>query len=428
MPSHPRLPARHSATRTTHPRLRAALLCLLAVVLFVTSFAGLVYRDLQSQVTRVDVSAMVGTTRPTRAKATSIPDDYAGVAVNILVMGTDSRQGDNSSMDGPGGGEGVSGARSDTTMIMHVSADRSRIEVVSIPRDTMLPIPSCTRADGATIPAQRYAQFNSAFANAAGDASDTAAIAAGAACTLKTVEQLTNVHIDEFVVVDFAGLQRMIDALGGVKVYVDEPIDDRYYTRLQLDEGCQTLDGYQGVLYARARHGVGDGSDLSRIARQQNLMGSMLRTAQNKDLLTDADELYSFARQSLSTLTTSERIGSLTTLAGLAQSLKRIGMDNVHFVTMPNASDPRDLNRVIPAARAQAVWEALINDQPIPTDEASVDANGATIAPSEDAAATGTTDTGTTTTDSGSAASQSGTAGSGTQPTELSPREQCYAS
>lgn len=408
-------------------RLRTALLCLLAIALFGASFAGLAYRDLQSQVTRVDVATMLGTSRPTRAKATAVPDDYAGVAVNILVMGTDSRQGDNN-VDGADGKGEVAGARSDTAMIMHVSADRSRIEVISIPRDTMLALPSCTRADGTTISAQHRGQFNSAFANAAGAASDTDAIAAGAACTLKTVEQLTNLHIDEFVVVDFAGLQRMIDALGGVKVYVDEPINDRYYTRLELPAGCQTLNGLQGLMYARARHGVGDGSDISRITRQQNLMGSMLRTAQNKNLLTNADDLYSFARQTLSTLTTSERIGSLTTLAGLAQSIKAIGMDNVHFVTMPFASDPLDRNRVIPSRQADEVWQALINDQPLPSTDQAVDANGATIAPSDPSTASGTSGA----LDANGTADATNQTGQATPaqpaaPATLSPREQCYA-
>lgn len=372
--SRPRPHARHSVKDLSRHGGRTAMVSVLAVVLFAASFVAIAYHDLQSQVTRVDVAGMVGTARPTRTDAEKVPDDYAGVAVNILVLGSDTRAGDNN-VDDSAGSDEVAGARSDTAMIMHVSTDRSRIEVVSIPRDTLLEIPSCTRADGTTTYAQSNAMFNSAFSNGAGEGTTAENIAAGAACTLKTVEQLTGIHIDEFVVVDFAGLQRMVDALGGVTVYVSDDISDAEHTGLVLDAGCYHFDGATALQYARARYGAGDGSDLSRIERQQNLMGAMLRAAQSKSLLSNADDLYSFARSALSTLTTSPRIGSLTTLAGLAQSLQAIGMENVSFITMPNALVGA---RVVPTYEADSVWDALINDVPVGSENVSLQGTGAT--------------------------------------------------
>ncbi|MGK2348279.1 LCP family protein [Actinomyces sp. W5033] len=384
MPSSPRPLARHAAKDLARRTGRRILLVLLSVVLFAASFAAISYHDLQSQVQRIDVNDLLGSDRPTRADATqeAVEDSYAGRAVNILVMGSDTRAGANN-VDGADGSDDVAVARSDTAMILHISADRTRIEVVSIPRDTLLDIPTCTQADGNETYAQYDAMFNSAFSNGAGKSASPEAVAAGAACTIRTVEHLTGIYIDEYMVVDFSGLSAMVNALGGVQVYVDEEIYDVDHTGLVLDVGCYHMDGMTAVQYARVRYGVGyDGSDINRIGRQQNLMAAMLRTAQQKNLLTSATDLYSFARSALATLTTSPGVGSLTTLAGLAQSIASIGMDNVRFVTMPFAPAPSDpQNRVVPSWQAEAVWEALINDTPVPSESVTVQADG--TAPSQ---------------------------------------------
>ena len=350
----------------------------LALVLFAASFFAFAYYDLQSQITPIDPGSFLGTDRPSREPA---PDGYSGHAVNILVLGTDSRAGANN-VDGSEGGDDVIVARSDTAMIMHISADRSRVDVVSIPRDTIVDIPSCTSSDGSTVE-ESEGQFNTAFANGAGTGSDKKAVTAGVACTIKTVEALTDVYIDESIVVDFSGLSTMVDALGGVTLYVNEDIDDSEYTGLVLERGCHHLDGATALQYARVRHGVGDGSDISRISRQQNLMSAMLRTAQSKNLLTDADNLYSFAREALGTLTVSKGIADLTTLAGLGQSIASIGMDHINFVTMPHEPAAWDRDRVVPSESAETVWAALKNDKPVPAD--STHADGTASSPSADA-------------------------------------------
>lgn len=363
---------RHSARDSRRRLGRRAGIAVLAVVLFLVSGACIALWDLQHQVNRVDVSSMLGTDRPTRASTT---DSYKGQAVNILVLGSDSRQGDN---DVDGSAETETVARSDTAMIMHVSADRKRIDVVSIPRDTLVDVPDCESSDGSTVSGADDEMFNQAFANGAGTGTDENALAAGTACTIKTVEKLTGIYIDEYMVVDFDGLSNMIDALGGVKVYVSEDIDDADYTGLVLKKGCYLMDGATALKYARVRHGVGDGSDIQRIARQQNLMSAMLRTAKEKNLLTNADDLYSFAKSALASLTTSPGIGSLSTLAGLAQSIQDIGMDKVNFVTMPNEAPDWNPNRVVPTDEADEVWSALKADKAVPDQTVSVAADGST--------------------------------------------------
>lgn len=383
MPIHPTSHARHSAKDLGRHLGRRFLLAGFAVVLFVVSSAGIAYFDIKSQLTIIDTDSLIGTDRPSRAEP--VKDNYEGQAVNILVLGSDTREGSNN-VDGSEGSEDVVVARSDTALVMHLSADRSRIDVVSIPRDTLVDVPSCITADGSTTEAQSDTQFNQAFANGAGTSTDDAAVAAGVACTVRTVESMTDLFIDEWMVVDFSGLSTMVDSLGGVKVYVDEDIDDPDYTGLVLDAGCHTMNGTTALQYARVRHGVGDGSDLSRISRQQNLMSAMLRTAQSKNLLTGGDDLYSFARSSLSTLTVSPGIGDLAVLGGLAQSIQAIGMDKVNFITMPHGEAPWDPNRVVATEEADAVWAALREDKPVPEESISVAADGS--APNADTEAT----------------------------------------
>ncbi len=354
--------ARHSSKELGRRLARRVGLVTLAVALFVVSGAGFAWYDLQSRLTTVDIDPIIGKTgRP----GTEPPDSYDGRAVNLLVLGTDSRSGENN-VDGSEGSDEVSVARSDTALLMHVSADRKRIDAVSIPRDTLVDIPECKRLDGDTTGAEEDGQFNSAFANGAGTGNDKKAIASGAACTWKTVEKMTDIRIDDFVVVDFNGLSKVVDSLGGVHVQVAEAIDDPDYTGMTLDEGCQKLDGQAALQYARVRHGVGDGSDISRISRQQSLMNAMVSKALASSVLTKTG----FLTSTLETLTTSERIGELTTLSGLANSVKGIGTDKINFITMPN-EPAADENRVVPTENAKKVWAALKEDQPVPADAAA---------------------------------------------------------
>jgi len=332
--------ARHSSKELGRRLARRVGLSLLAVTIFVVSAAGFAWHNIQSRIAWFNIDSLL--TEEDRP-GTKPPDSYEGRAVNLLILGTDSRAGNNN-VDGSQGDDEVSVARSDTALVMHISADRTRVDAVSIPRDTLVDIPECTSLDGGKTDASEDAPFNSAFANGAGSSSnDKKAVASGATCTLKTVEKLTHVRIDDFVVVDFSGLSKVVDSLGGVHVQVDEAIDDSEYTGFKLD--------------------VSDGSDLSRITRQQNLMRAMASKALSSSLLTQSG----FLTSTLETLTTSERIGQIGNLSGLAYSIQGVGIDKINFVTMPNqpADNP---NQVVPAEGAKKVWKALEDDKPIPSD------------------------------------------------------------
>ena len=331
-------------------------MALVFVLTFATSVAALTLGRVNRNIETSDIDSLLGSSRPTTSGTPAPTDINRGRALNLLVIGSDSREGEND-VDGAGATGTTSGMRSDTTMLAHVSADRSRVEVVSIPRDTLVDIPECTLRDGTTTAPQYDVMFNSAFetGSAGGD------IGSAAACTILTVEELTGIYVDDFVVVDFAGFINVVDALGGVAMYVPEDIDD-HLSGLQLDQGCRLLDGEDALGFARVRKTVGDGSDISRIGRQQDLVLAIVEEALSSNLLRDPARLYRFLDTSTQTLTTGNRIGSASALAGLGTSLAGIRSDDIAFITMPfEWAGPR----VVPSADyADPVWDALRADDP----------------------------------------------------------------
>ncbi|ABS01522.1 LCP family protein required for cell wall assembly [Kineococcus radiotolerans] len=317
-----------------------------AVVLAVVAAGGGVfaYHRLQGNINAQDIADRLGV----RPDDESTADPTTGQdAVNILVMGSDTR----ALSDGTGGeygGESADpGARSDTTVLVHLAADRQSATLVSIPRDSMVQIPDCTAEDGTTKPAHK-GQFNSAFSEG------------GAACTLRTVEAVTGIFIDHYVVVDFSGFRSMVDALGGVTICTPEPIDDTR-ANLHLPAGTQTVDGETALAYARVRY-IGDGSDISRIGRQQALMSSMVQQVTSSGILLRPDRLYSFLDAATKSVTTDTGLASLTEIASLAQSLQKMPADGVRFVTVPTEEYPADRNRVQFTAAAETLWQQIRTD------------------------------------------------------------------
>ena len=259
-------------------------------------------------------------------------------------------------------------------MIMHISKDRSQVNVVSIPRDLIVDIPSCQRRDGSRSEPQR-AQFNWAYSigSLGGDR------ASAVVCTWKTVEKLSGIRIDESIVVDFNGFSSMIDALGGINIYVPTKIKDKINSGLELEPGCKHFDGKQALAYARVRHGVkgSDGSDIQRIQRQQAVMGIMMRAALKKNLLTSLNQLYGFVGNGLGALTVSEGLSSVSQLSGLGWSLQSLKPDNLLFLTLPVYEAPFDRNRLLLSEKkVEPIWDSFINDTPLPAGVEVRDGNG----------------------------------------------------
>lgn len=352
-------PMSHAATQPGRfGALRSVIALILSAALFIASTGWFVYRDLALQIAgnALDISAF-----GTEQEAQLPNDSFAGRPVNILVSGIDSRY--EQGINAHGDPEELTKIFSDVTMVMHVSADRTRVQVVSIPRDLMTDIPSCVDAEGEEVDAH-WGQFNSAFATAA----VTDNVGAGIACTKKTVEELSGLTIDGFVVVDFKGFVGIIDALGGVWYDVETDIEDPKADAF-LSAGCQKLNGAQALSYARTRYGFEDASDLKRVGRQQKLVAAIMRETLSKNFLTDFPTLLGFVKQSLSTLKTSPNLADFNTDIGLLLSVAKIEKSGIQMLTMPIQDDPEDEFRVIALEPdANDIWRSLRLDRPFPSD------------------------------------------------------------
>ncbi|WP_069762856.1 LCP family protein [Streptomyces sp. LUP47B] len=327
--------------------LKAVGLALAGTLVLGCAAAGWAYWHLNSNIKSVDIDSALGDDRPAKVTPTPSASQEAPLpteAVNILVLGSDSRSG--KANQALGGGSST-GARSDTAMVVHIDAGRTTATVVSIPRDTLVTRPSCPLASGGSTSAAYGAMFNSAYS------------VGGPVCAVKTVESITNVRMDHYVEIDFSGFAKLVDALGGVTVTTDEDIDDDD-SHLTLKAGTHHLNGAQALAFARTRHGIGDGSDLGRIGLQQKLVKALLEQISSTNLLTSPTKLYSVADAITGSLTTDTGLDSLTELMSLGESLRGLSSDEAKTVTMPVVTAPSNPNRVVAKEPAASeLWESL---------------------------------------------------------------------
>jgi LCP family protein required for cell wall assembly len=265
----------------------------------------------------------------------SQPVDTHPQAENIMVIGSDSRQGTNGQY-----GSGLVTDQSDTLMVIHVPADRQWAEVMSIPRDSYVNIPACEMGDG-QLSSPTQGKINEAFALGNLDGNHTKL---GVACTVKTVEQDTGIYINHFIVVNFTGFQDMVAALNGVYECNPTPIDDPN-SHLKLSAGKHLLTPTEALGYVRARYTIGDGSDLERIGRQQAFMSSLVSRVRSK--LLDPIAIYRFLDAFTKALTVDSQLGGVTGLYNLGQSLRAIPSQDIAFFTVPNELDPGNTADVV---------------------------------------------------------------------------------
>ncbi|UUU24421.1 LCP family protein [Streptomyces sp. DSM 40750] len=332
-------------------RLKLAGFILVGALVLGVGGAGWAFWRLNDNIKSVDINSALGDNRPAKLRSSSEPSASATAsplpsgALNILVLGSDSRSGEENAALG-GGDEGA-GARSDTAMVVHIDEGRTEATVVSIPRDTLVTRPSCPLESGGSTSVAYNAMFNSAYA------------VGGPICAVKTVESMTNVRMDHYIEIDFSGFAKLVDALGGVTVTTDEDIDDDD-SHLKLKAGTHDLDGEQALALARTRHGIGDGSDLGRIGLQQQLVKALLDQISSTDLLSDPTHLYEVADAITGSLTTDTGLDSLTELMSLGESLKGLSSDDTKTVMMPVVTAPYDSNRVVAdEPEASELWESL---------------------------------------------------------------------
>ncbi|MGW0994044.1 LCP family protein [Streptomyces sp. NPDC002520] len=343
----PRRSRRAPAGRRARPprrRRRVWRWIALSLVLLVLAAGGVgywLYSGLNGNIKGVDLEKAIGDDRPQKLPTSG---------QNLLVLGSDSRSGANASL---GTGK-VSGARSDTALVIHIPEGRSKAVAVSIPRDTLVTRPECTAKDGSALPSAKRVMFNSVYSQA------------GPACVVKTVEEMSGVRMDHFVEIDFAGFKGLVDAIGGVTVTVDQDIHDTS-SGLDLTAGTHRLDGTQSLEFVRTRHGIGDGSDLGRIGLQQQFLIALLSEIKKQDLLGSPTKAYRIADQLTASLTTDSGLASLTKLAEFGRSMNGVDPSTMETIMLPVRYDTQDPNRVV-AAQPQAgrLWQALRKDQEVP--------------------------------------------------------------
>ena len=348
-------PQHSDGFRSSH-RLRTGIcLALTFVLCFVASTVAAFWTDINGHMHVLEPVSL--------AQTHKAPEDiYKGKTLNVLVLGQDTRDGKGNAEVG-GSGDGLEeNHQSDTAMVVQIAADRSYVNVVSIPRDSIVNAPACTTSKGETIPARRQVMFNSIFAEGYSQGGDANS---AASCSMTAVRSLTGLDIQQFVVADFNGLKSIIDALGGVDVCIPKDTWDGY-TGINLKRGLQHLDGTQATEYARMRHGTGaDGSDIMRTTRQQYLIKSLVNEAKAVNIYSDLPKAYRLATTSMSTLQLSEGLGSFQTLLGLGNSLKHIDTTHIYARTIPVEEWSQDSNRVVWTDEAETIWHLLREGKPL---------------------------------------------------------------
>ncbi|MFH8805438.1 LCP family protein [Streptomyces sp. NPDC017936] len=250
-------------------------------------------------------------------------------ALNILLIGSDAR--DTAENQKLGGARDTFGGTplADVQMLLHVSADRSNMSVVSMPRDTLLDIPKCTDPDDGTVYAARTrAMTNESLGRG------------GPGCTVATWEKLTDIHIDHFMMIDFAGVVSMADAIGGVPVCVDANVyshtSDGKGSGLKLEEGTHDIKGRQALQWLRTRYGFEDDTDLARAKAQHMYMNSMVRQLRSEAKLSNPNALRKLAEAATEAITVDDGLDSIKKMYDLANELQKVPTERITMTTMPN--------------------------------------------------------------------------------------------
>ncbi|MGW7262115.1 LCP family protein [Streptomyces sp. NPDC054842] len=315
----------------------------MAFVLVGVSAAGYLYlKHLEGNVNTTDVGS---------AGSEGFSKDEA---FDILIIGTDKRTG-----KGNGGyGDKNSVGHADTNILLHVAKDRTNATAVSIPRDLITDVPDCPtiQPDGSekVIAGSRSVRFNTSLGQGDRDPG----------CTMRTVQALTGIKPDHFMMADFNAVKTLTSAVGGVEVCVAHPVDDKE-SHLKLPKGKSTVAGEQALAFVRTRHSFGNQGDLDRIKVQQQFLGSLMRKMSSSDTLTSPAKLYKLAEAATKALTVDTGIGKVSTLKDVAMELKKVPPKNITFTTLPVLDNPAEKVKatvVVNESKAKPLFEAIKND------------------------------------------------------------------
>ncbi|MFF4339348.1 LCP family protein [Kitasatospora sp. NPDC001540] len=369
--------ARRAAQGRRKPRRtkRIVVWSLVGTSVAVVGTGGFLYWRLNSNLSSWDKSG-VSQSRPPEAAA----DANGNKPMNILLIGSDSRDGANKDL---GGGED-GGARSDTTILLHVYADHKHAVGVSIPRDALVTIPSCKLPNKTWTKEQTGIRFNTAFSVGNTEQGNPA-------CTQNTVEKLTDLRVNHTIVVNFEGFASMTKAVDGVQVCLPNDIYEGdlnpnlpHKGKLIYHKGVQKVEGQAALDYVRLRHGIGDGSDVGRMKRQQAFLSSLIKQVKSNGM--SPTSLYPLADAATKSLTVDEDLDSVEKLTDLAMTLKGIDLHDIKFITTPWHYEGAKIGLNHP--EVDQLWAALKADRTLDNQDAS--AGSASPSPAGEATPTAT--------------------------------------
>src|SRR5689334_7672549 len=309
-------PSRTRRILGRHPVVSVLAILATLTITFVSLTAYAAYRNVYDSIRHLTITSGELGKRPPKLNGSE----------NILIIGSDSRTGTHGRY-----GRGIQGSRSDTSMILHIPPTHTGAIVISFPRDTMVPILSCDRVDNGHAGQQAQLgvleQLNTTFSDG------------GPACLWRTLEQVTRIHIDHFVMVNFEGFKSIVNDVGGVSVCLPSAIRDPA-SKLNLPAGRSVVHGDQALAFVRERH-IGLGSDLQRINRQQIFLASLAQKIKQSSSLSNPTRLYGLVHDIASSLTTDTGL-TFTDMYAVANSLKGLSTSALQFIMAPVVPYPTD--------------------------------------------------------------------------------------
>lgn len=352
------------ARRKRRRWLRITVLAVAAVLLGVLCFGGYWVWRLQSNIATGSLGA--GGSR------TEGPVDDRKDRLQILVLGSDTRSGKNSQYGTADQSSGY--GQSDVMMLVDISADNKNVNVISFPRDLLVDVPECKdQSTNQQHPGRQDVMINSAMAEA------------GIGCAVDTVNKLTGLEVDHFMMADFNAVKELSTTVGGVDVCVSSAVYDPD-SGLRLPKGTSQVQGDQALAFLRTRHAFADGGDLGRIKAQQAFLGSLTRKLKSEGTLSNPQKVLGIADTMTKNLTVDTGLASVPALLTIADRLKNIDPAKVNFITVPTVPAPSDPNRLaLEEPAASNLFSALRNSADLSQGApASSESSKASAAPSYD--------------------------------------------
>jgi LCP family protein required for cell wall assembly len=305
------------------------------------AFAGFWFVRLQSNISKAPLNAGGG--------STDAPVSDSTGRMQILILGSDTRDGLNGDYGTSDDSNGY--GKSDVMMLMDISEDNKRVSVISFPRDLLVDIPECKdEKTKQTYPARSGVMINEAMGEA------------GIGCAVDTVNKLTGLKVDHFMMADFNAVKELSNAVGGVDVCISDAVYDPD-SRLRLPKGTSAVQGEMALAFLRTRHAFADGGDLGRIKAQQGFLSSLTRKIKDEGTLSDPGRMLKIADVVTQNLTVDEGLASVPTLLTIGNRLKDIDISKVAFVAVPTTPALVDPNRLQIAEPAGAqLFSALQQD------------------------------------------------------------------